>query len=759
MSTTENYRAAEQLLRRPARPGELVVGDQVRPQWIDDGARFWYGVNTGAGKRFVLVDPMAGTREPAFDHARLAAALATAAGQPVDPEALPFRAIEPIGNTVEFDAFGEHWRCRLDSYACERAEFTPPPGGPLDVPSPDRKLAVSRRGHDLWACSLPDGREWALTTDGESAYQYGSGPECYGNGTLLRKFGIPYLPPAVAWSPDSTRVLAHRTDERGVRETHLLEARPADGGAPALHTQRYAYPGDENVSRTELVVLDVAAGAVVRAQAEPLFTPNVSPIMARWAWWAADSSAVYYLSQARDLHTLTLHRLDPVSGEVSVVLSETGATRVEPNQWMFEPPIVRVLAGEVLWYSQRDGWGHLYRYDLHTGELLGQVTSGPWAVRQILHVDEAERVVYFVASGLVESDPYRRTVCRIGLDGNGFAKVTDDELDHVVTLPDSMAYFIDSASTVDTPPVTTVRDWAGRVLVELERADTGKLTAIGWTAPEPFRVKAADGVTDIFGVLYRPRGFDPERSYPVVDSVYPGPQVNRVAPSFDSGGFGFDAEAIAALGFVVVAVDGRGTPGRSKAFHDASYGHVADAGSLDDHVAALRQLAETRPWLDLDRVGVFGHSGGGFATVRAMLAFPEVYKVGVALSGNHEARSFGLGFVEAYDGADNLDAWARTSNVDLADRLAGKLLLVHGEMDDHVHPDHTLRLADRLIAADKDFELLIVPGAEHMFIDCLSYVRKRGWDFLVRELMGTQPPAYRPAPILIDPELLGELFA
>jgi dipeptidyl aminopeptidase/acylaminoacyl peptidase len=758
MSTTQDYQAAEQLLRRPARPGELVVGDKVRPHWMDGGARFWYAVSNGAGRRFVRVDPAAGTREPAFDHARLAAALAAASGQPVDPAALPFRAITLAGDAVEFDAFGEHWRCLVDGSSCERAEFMPP-GNPLDVPSPDGKVAVSRRGHDLWARSLSDGREWALTTDGEPDHQYGSGPDSTGNGTLLRTFGLPHLPPAVAWSPDSTRVLAHRTDERGVRQTHLVQSRPADGGAPVLRTQRYAYAGDEKLPQAELVVLDVAGGMVVRAQAEPLLMPQSSPIMSRWAWWAEDGSTVYYLSQPRDLHTLTLHRLDPDSGEVTEVLSETGATRVEPNQWAAEPPIVRVLDDEVLWYSQRDGWGHLYRYDLHTGALLGQVTSGQWAVRQILHVDRTERVVYFTASGLVDEDPYRRTVCRVGLDGSGFARVTDDELDHIVTLPDNHAYFIDSASTVDIPPVSRVRDWTGRVLVELERADVSKLVATGWTPPERFRVAAADGVTDIYGVLYRPRGFDPAQRYPVVDSLYPGPQVDRVAPSFDPGGMGLDAEPLAALRFVVMAVDGRGTPGRSKAFHDASYGHLADAGCLADHVAALRQLAATRPWMDLDRVGAFGHSGGAFATVRAMLDVPEVYKAGCALSGSHDPRYFNPGFVEAYDGADNPEAWARASNVEIADRLAGKLLLVHGEMDDQVHPDHTLRLADRLIAADKDFELLIVPGGEHTYITSLAYVRKRCWDFLVRELMGIQPPAYRPAPIAIDPELLGELFA
>ncbi|MCB5177983.1 S9 family peptidase [Streptomyces antimicrobicus] len=758
MSTVQDYQAAEQLLRRPARPGELVVGDKIRPQWIDGGTRFWYAVNNGAGKRFVLVDPAAGTREPAFDHGRLAAALATASGQPVDPEALPFTGIVLDGDGVEFDAFGAYWRCDRTDYTCAPAEFTPP-GNPLEVPSPDGKTAVYRHGHDLWARSLTDGRQWALTSDGAADHAYGPGPDCTSNTTLLRKIGLPHLPPAVSWSPDSTKVLAHRTDEREVRRTHLVEARPADGGAPLTRTQRYAYPGDEAVPLAELVVLDVATGAVVRAQGEPLLMSQMSPITTRWAWWAPDGSAVYYLARPRDLRTLSLHRLDPHTGEVTTVLSESGSTRVEPNQWAYEPPIVRVLTDEVLWYSQRDGWGHLYRYDLRTGRLLGQVTSGEWAVRQILHVDEDERVVHFTAVGLVAEDPYRRTVCTAALDGSGFTRLTDDALDHVVTVAPRQDYFIDSASTVDTPPVTTVRDWTGRVVAELERADISKLTATGWSAPERFRVKAADGVTDLYGVLHHPRGFDPAGRYPVVDNLYPGPQVTRVAPSFDPGGMGLDAEPLAALGFAVIALDGRGTPGRSKAFHDASSGALARAGHLDDHVAALRQLAATRPWMDLDRVGVLGHSGGGFAAARAMLDHPEVYKAGVALAGSHDARYFNQGFVETYDGADNPEAWARTSNTDLADRLQGKLLLVHGEMDDQVHPHLTLRLADRLIAADKDFELLIVPGAEHTFLDCLAYVRGRSWDFLVRELKGVQPPAHRPAPIAVTAEVLAELFA
>ncbi|MCP2245601.1 S9 family peptidase [Lentzea aerocolonigenes] len=702
MSTTENYQAAEKLLRRSASPGELVVGDKVRPQWIDAGTRFWYQVRDGADRQFVLVDPAAGTREPGFDP----------------------------------------------------TPFLPTPGNPLEVTSPDGKVAVSRRGEDLWARSGE--REWALTTDGVEGHGYGYGPDAMSYSTLMRKFGLPHLPPALAWSPDSTKVLAHRTDQRNVRQTHLLESRPADGSAPRVHTQRYAYPGDEHVPLAELVVFDVSAGTMVRAQAEPLLMPEFSPITAGWAWWSSDSSAVYFLSRPRDQHSLTLNRMDAATGEVRVVVSETGTNRVGPNQFMYGPPIVKMLDDEVLWFSQRDGWGHLYRYDLHTGSLLGQVTSGQYLVREILHASDG--VVYFMASGLVPEDPYRRSVCRVSLDGTGFARVTDDALDHVVTVSENKQYFVDSASTVDIPPVTTVRSWTGEVLVSLESADITRLLETGWTAPERFCVKAADGETDIYGVLYKPRGFDPSANYAVVDSVYPGPQVTRVDPCFDPGGMGLDAEPLAAVGFVVVALDGRGTPGRSKAFLDVSYGNLADAGSLEDHVAALHQLAATRPWMDLSRVGVMGHSGGGFAAGRAMLAFPETYRAGVALSGSHDARTIGLGWAESCDGADNPDAWLRASNTELADRLEGKLLLVHGELDDTAHPDHTLRLADALITAGKDFELLIVPGAEHLYLDRIAYVRTRCWDFLVRELMGVEPPAYRPAPILIDPEVLGEMM-
>jgi dipeptidyl aminopeptidase/acylaminoacyl peptidase len=757
-TATQPYRTAERLLRHNR--GTLVLGGKITPRWDPDGTRFWYTVDTEYGKCFVVADPAAGTRDQAFDHDRLAKALEAASGRQVDAAALPFFAIAVTAGAVEFDAFGGQWRCALDTYACQRTGDTVQ-ANPLEIPSPDGRYGLDRVEHNL-RVRLPDGAgERMLTSDGSADLDYGANPDYLMYSSLFDKIGLPHLPPAVAWSPDSTRVLTHRTDQRGVRLTHLERVAPADGSAPGLLTQRCAFPGDERMPLAELVVIDIETGEVVRAKAEPLPMPMMSPIFQRWAWWADDSSAVYYLSWSPDYRTLRLHRLDPVTGEVRTVLTETGATRVEPAQSQMQPPIVRVLPerGEVLWYSQRDGWGHLYRYGLDDGGMRTQVTSGEWGVQEILHVDEQQQVVYFVAAGLVAADPYRRSVCRIGLDGTGFARIIDDELDHVVTVAPGAAHFVDSASTTDSPPVITARSWDGRVLVELERADITGLRETGWTPPERFRAASADGETEVWGLLYKPHGFDLAGSYPVIDTPYGIPVGTRVSPAFDPGFYGYDAEALAALGFAVIAVDGLGSPGRSKAFHDASYENLSGACGLSDHVSALRELAATRPWLDLRRVGITGTSGGGFAAVRAMLDFPEVFGVGVAESGMHDFRYLNVGLAEPYNGLFDADTYAAASNVEHADRLTGKLLLIHGGLDDRVPPQQSLRLAQRLVAADKDFELFLVPGADHIYFGYEHQVIRRRWAFLIRHLLGTELPAdFRLQPAPMDTEALAALF-
>ncbi|WP_406400415.1 DPP IV N-terminal domain-containing protein [Streptomyces uncialis] len=830
------YATAESLLRHNRR--HLVLGGRIRPNWTGDGSRFWYTVATDQGpgvppgRMFMTVDTRTGARTPAFDHERLAVALAKATGQRVEPAHLPFESLEPTeragtgadrGNetrtsgdatgaseaiavdevpaggsiavnaateasatsadapkaaneasvapilsarnceppysAVEFDTPEGHWRCDLSTYAITRIDGHRPASF-LDMVSPNGRWAVRLKDHNLWLRDQATGMERPLTTDGEQDHEYGLSP--FSPQVLLGRIGLPHLPPALVWSSDSTRVLTHLTDQRDVRRTHTVDHMPDSGGAPELRTQRYAYPGDERMPTGELVVLDIATGDTVRARTEPLSMPLMSPITTRWACWDEDGSAVHFLRQSRDVRTLTLERMDPATGEVRTLVTETGPTRVEPAQQQSQKPMVRVLSGgaEVLWYSQRDNWGHLYLYDTASGRPATPVTTGSWAVQEILRVDEQARTVDFVASGLVVGDPYRRTVCRTGLDGTGLVQLTDDGLDHEVTVTPAGDRFIDSASTQDVPPVITVRDWDGLAVVMLEKADISRLRATGWTPPERFTAKAADGVTDIHGVLYRPHGFDPERSYPVIDHPYPGPHMRRVSSAFDPGVLGHDAEAVAALGFVVIAVDGRGTPGRDKAFHDASYARHEAAGGLEDHVAAIRQLGAERPWMDLDRVGAFGLSGGGYATVRAMASFPEFFKVGVAEAGNHENRFYHLWWAETYDGPAAEEDYIRSSNVEVADRIEGKLLLIHGGMDDNVHPHHTLRLADALVRADKDFDLLIVPRAEHAFFGYEHYVSRRRWDYFLRHLLGAEPPkTYRLTPPTIDAELLKDIFS
>jgi len=407
----------------------------------------------------------------------------------------------------------------------------------------------------------------------------------------------------------------------------------------------------------------------------------------------------------------------------------------------------------VLWFSQRDGWGHLYVYDATTGELLEQLTSGAWAVADVLHMDEVGRWVYFTAVGTTAaSDPYFELLYRVSLDGGEPQLLTPEDATHRITFSPSGDFFIDSYSRVDQPPVTVLRSATGDVLMELERADIEDLVATGWTCPERFCVKARDGSTDIYGVLIRPTSFNGNSQLPVLDDIYAGPQTNRAPasfagytspshqhPSHAARGF-WHAQALAELGFAVVMVDGLGMPFRSKAFRDWSFRNVGDGG-IEDHVVALRQLALQHPYLDLERVGIYGHSAGGYASTHAMLRFPEFFKVAVSSAGNHDHRLDKATWIERYMGLPVGDYYCEQANSTLADNLRGKLLLIHGEMDENVHVASTLQLVDALIKADKDFDLLLLPNRPHACTDDLYFIRRR-WDYFVRHLLGREPPAY-----------------
>ncbi|MGV9799613.1 DPP IV N-terminal domain-containing protein [Mycobacterium sp. NPDC003449] len=750
--TDADYARAEQMLA-PHR-ARRVPGSSLRPQWLSRGTRFWYQVGT----RYIVVDPATGSRRDAFDHARLAAALSTASGRAVTADDLPITAVD-LGDgdgPVRFSAFESRWTWSDRDGTCTRVEgdLPVPPG---EIESPDKAWVAFRRDGNIWVrragaqrpgeCDRGQGdsaQEFALTDDAEPAFEYGGLADATGGNALMRALGLPQAF-VVQWSPDSTRLLVQRVDQRGLPELVLVESAPPDGGRPVEHRTRYPMPGEPAQATMTWNVLDVAERTVVRQCGEPDILMHGTAIV--YAWWTGESGdAVHFLNQSRDARTLELRRLDPVTGAVTTLISETGATRVDPTPQLGEPPLVRVLeSGEILWWSQRDGWGHLYLYSAD-GQQITQVTTGQWPVRQVLWVDEQRRQVWFVAAGLVEHDPYIRQLCRIGLDGSGFTRLTDDDLDHDAVSPAEGGYLIDRASSPSRPPRSVVRDGDGRVLVELESPDPGPLEALGWSPPERFRTTAADGKTPIYGLLWRPHGFDPKRRYPVVEHIYPGPQIYNAGSAFNSPHVGYP-EALAALGFAVVVVDGRGTAGRSKAFHDHSYRDMGNAGALDDHIAAIRQLGRRHPWLDTGRVGITGLSAGAFAAARAVLAYPDFYRVAVAVSGNHDNTVNLAMWAEHYHGDLSEEGRRAISNVPLAANLVGKLLLIHGELDDNAHPYQTMRLVDALIKEDKDFDLILIPGAEHALLGRMHYAFRRTWDYFVRHLHGTEPPGYRLAPL------------
>jgi dipeptidyl aminopeptidase/acylaminoacyl peptidase len=400
-------------------------------------------------------------------------------------------------------------------------------------------------------------------------------------------------------------------------------------------------------------------------------------------------------------------------------------------------------SNEVIWFSERDDWGNLYLHDLATGQLKNRITEGPGPVLEVIRTDEQSRTLWFIGTGREPGrDPYFRHLYSIRFDGSGEKLLTPDDANHEFTLSEDGKYFVDSYSSPDTPPVSVLRDMEGTLVVKLEEADISRLEATGWTPPVPFSVKARDGTTDLHGLMYRPTAFDSTRAYPVINYLYPGPQSGSVGSRSFSAARG-DKRALAELGFIVVEVDAMGTPSRSKSFHDAYYGNMGDNG-LPDQMAMIRQLAARHPYMDTTRVGIYGHSGGGYAAADAILRYPDFYKVAVSQAGNHDNRNYEDDWGERYQGLltrnpDGTTNYDNQANQLLAQNLKGRLLLAHGTMDSNVPPNSTLVLVDELIRHNKDFDLILFPNRRHGF-GSEPYMMRRRWDYFVRHLLGVEPP-------------------
>ncbi|MGA2855369.1 MAG: DPP IV N-terminal domain-containing protein [Candidatus Sulfotelmatobacter sp.] len=726
--TLADYQRAQQFL-----PGNLrhqVYTADVNPHWIEKTSRFWYRKEAPAGSEFVLVDAEQNTSAPAFDHARLAAALSHAAKQEYSASALPFYDIEFVdgGKAIRFSVENVPWTCSLANYECQRE--SPRAERPNEALSPNKRWAAYVKDHNLYLRDVSTGTELQLTQDGVAAWDYAtplpSLRPMVDQGTEDVK-----QPAAVFWSPDSSKLVTYRIDSRNSGRFTSLQFVPPDQLRPKAYTYVYPLPG-EVLAKAEPIIFDVQSGKRVDVHSASIELPfQDGPEFE----WFPDSKSFYYDNDERGYKAKELRVVDASTGEQKVLVREQSDSYVDPGETSFH---FVEGSGEILWTSERDGWNHLYLYS-KSGQLENQITQGPWVVRQVEHIDEKNRRVYFSASGHEKNeDPYQAHLYSVGFDGKGLQLLSPENADHSVNFSPDGAFFVDSYSRPDLPGKAVLRRTKdGSQVRELETSDVSELTKTGWKPAEPFQGKAADGTTDLYGLIWRPSNFDAAKKYPIVEFAYTGPQSFFVPKTF---GVSFWLQPMAELGFVVVMVDGRGTAGRSRAFHQVSYRNLG--GAFEDHVAMIKQMAARYPYLDIARVGIYGTSAGGYGAAHAMLAFPEFYKVGVSTSGDHDARLDKAWWNELYQGYPVQDDYVAQSNVTMADRLQGHLLLEHGDTDDNVHPVETMRFVDALMKANKNFDMLFVPNMFHGESgEHALYLVRRRWDYFVQNLLGVTPPS------------------
>lgn len=698
-----DYARAERFMSYNVTP--LVVGGAVRPTWLPD-ERFWFRDQTAAGNELILVDPAKGTRTRCDTDAN------------------------KCGLNLPDDAAGGGRGGRGGGGGRGGRGGA---GRAPETMSPDGTKGAFIRDWNLWVRDVATGKETQLTTDGVKDFGYATDNAGWtmSDGAIL------------TWSPDSKKIATFQQDQRNVRDMYLVNTVV---GHTTLRQWKYPLAGDSVVATISRVIIDLGNGTpkLVRLQMPPDQHRSTlcDHIQCGGSWadveWYPDGSHLAFVSTSRDHKHEVLRIADAATGAIRDVMEETVATQFESGNgkvnWHVLP-----ASNEVIWFSERDNWGQLYLYDLTTGKLKQQITTGEGNVTQLTRIDEGNRTLYFMGVGKEKGrDPYFRHFYRIGMDGKGLALLTPEDADHTITLSPSGKYFVDSYSTPTTPPATVVRDNAGKLLVNVAKTDIAKLVASGWKAPVPITVKARDGKTDLYGLMYTPTKIDPSKKYPIINHIYPGPQTGSVGGRSFNAARG-DAQSLAELGFVVVEIDGMGTPWRSKSFHDAYYGNMND-NTLPDQVAAMKELAAKYKYIDIDRAGIYGHSGGGFATADAMFRYPDFFKVGIAESGNHDNREYEDDWGERYGGllnGDNYDKWA---NQNYAKNLKGKLLLAHGTLDNNVPPENTMLVVDALIKANKDFDLLMLPNQAHGYGSMSNYMTRRRWDYFVKNLLGMEPP-------------------
>ncbi|HVB30315.1 MAG TPA: DPP IV N-terminal domain-containing protein [Gemmatimonadaceae bacterium] len=750
--TTADYARAEKFMGYYT--SSLVFGGTVNPTWLS-GDRFWYRTTTPNGEQFILVDPAHATREPAFNQAKVAAALSAASGTSYDANHLPFFSIDlsEDGRTVSFDAGARHYSCDVGGNHCADVGAATgrggrgalgrggrgrggAPGQPPESLSPDGTKAVFIRDWNLYVRDIATGQVTQLTHDGVENFGYATDNAGWTSSDR----------PIVLWSPDSKQVATYQQDQRNDGDMYLVETRV---GHPILHAWKYPLPGDSIITMIQRVIINVDDGKVTRLQMPPdqHRTSICDDISCGGtltdAEWSPDSKTLAFLSTSRDHRDENLRVADAATGAVRDIMEEKVPDFFESGfdmvNWHYLP-----TSNEVIWYSQRSNWGHLYLYDLATGKLKNQITSGDWKVLQVLRVDQPNRRIFFTAAGREKGDPYFVHFYSVKFDGSDFRSLTPDSANHTVQLAPDGRYFVDTYSTPQTPAVSVLRDENGTLVAHLEKEDISRLLATGWKPPRTIIVKARDGKTDLYGLMFTPTHLDPARKYPIVNHIYPGPQTGSVGTRSFTPARG-DDQALAELGFVVVEIDAMGTPMRSHSFQAEYYGKMGVDGGMPDQVTGMKQLAQRYKYIDISRAGIYGHSGGGLATADAMFRYPDFFKVGVSESGNHDQAEYEDDWGEKWQGLDvklpdGTWSYDAQSNESVAKNLKGHLLLAHGTMDNNVPPYNTLLVVDSLIKYNKDFDLIMIPNKPHGYGDATNYMTRRRWDYFVRYLMGATPP-------------------
>lgn len=680
-----------------------LVDNAIQPQWLDDG-RVWYRSLTENKSQYVMVNVADGKRTTAATRKELFAGITPKAEAPFS--------------------------------------FT-------EIYSPDGKHVVYIKDWNLWLREVATGKEKALTTDGVKDFGYATDNAGWKHTDR----------PVVSWSPDGKKIATFQQDQRHVKNMYLVKTKV---GAPELQEWKYPLPGDAEIIRIYRVIIDISA--------EPKITRLKMGSDARRGTlcddiscdggfddvdWSADSKQLAFVSTSRDHKQENMRIANTETGEVRDVFEEKVATQYESGQgsvnWKYFSQ-----TNEIVWYSERSDWGHLYLYDATTGKLKNAITSGNFVVTQVVRWDEKNRLIYFEAKGREPNrNPYYRHLYRVDFSGKNLTLLTPGDGDHATTFSPDGKYFTDSYSQPHVPAVHEVRDIKGKLKVTLEKTDISRLVASGWQAPIPFSVKSADQRWDLYGLLYAPKDVSGKK-IPVVVSIYPGPQGGSVGSWSFTSARG-DAMALTELGFAVVQLEGSCNPNRSKSFHDACYGNMAE-NTLQDQIAGLKQLQQRYPYLDLDRVGIWGHSGGGFATAAALFRYPDFFKVGISESGNHDNRNYEDDWGERYIGLETKNSkgvsnYEEQANQLYAKNLKGKLLIAHGGMDDNVPPYNSYLVVDALVKANKDFDLLIFPNARHGFGADSYYMMRRRWDYFIQHLMKATPPKEFKIELTPDPRL------